>query len=34
MISSAWVGFVREEQGEMLQTEFQQAITACSAAGQ
>jgi len=34
MVSSAWVRVVHEEKGETLQTEFQQAITACTAAGQ
>jgi len=34
MVSSAWVRVVREEKGEKLKTEFQQAIASCSAAGQ
>jgi hypothetical protein len=34
MVSSAWVRVVHEEKGETLKSEFQQAIAACTAAGQ
>jgi hypothetical protein len=34
MVSKAWVRVVREEQGETLKAEFQQAIASCIAAGQ
>jgi hypothetical protein len=33
-VSSAWLRVRQEERGELLKTQFQQAIAACVAAGQ